>query len=298
MDEKLLPTLNKIIQLTEQNPEFGAELRKKLGMTAIPMDMSISDDRLSQIYEYCIEKIVHKQAEDFYLNFPLSSIIPTLIDDYCRMEYFRRKDSFGDFCLAMYQQIESVTNRICNLPQLNEIAEKLWGYPAYIKTGENAKISIDNRADSKFTIADLVFVQYTDKSMSALQALYAMDKIKSVVYFVGYGAMMKYSDYENYVSFTTTLRELYQCRNMNHRGNVLKPWEEEIINKVNTSKSIYYFKFLGTLTQYIEDIKSGWNNLPALYEYAKSLGKKRPTSTGLKVLRKIELPKDNKKRFK
>lgn len=86
MDEKLLPTLNKIIQLTEQNPEFGAELRKKLGMTAIPMDMSISDDRLSQIYEYCIEKIVHKQAEDFYLNFPLSSIIPTLIDDYCRME--------------------------------------------------------------------------------------------------------------------------------------------------------------------------------------------------------------------
>ena len=32
MDEKLQSTLNKIIQLTEQNPEFGAELRKMLGM--------------------------------------------------------------------------------------------------------------------------------------------------------------------------------------------------------------------------------------------------------------------------
>ncbi len=298
MDEKLLPTLNKIIQLSEQNPEFGAELRKKLGMASLSMGMPISDDRLSQIYEYCIEKIVHKQAEDFYRDFPICSVIPTLIEDYCRMEYFRRKDSFGDFCLAMYQQIESVTNKICNLPQLNEIAEKLWGYPAYIKTRENIKFSIDNRAESKFTIADLVFVQYTDKSMSALQSLSAMDKIKSVVYFVGYGAMMKYSDYENYVSFTTTLRELYQYRNMNHRGNVLKPWEEVIINKVNASKSIYYFKFLGALTQYIEGIKAGWNNLSAIYEYAKSLEKRRPTSAGLKVLGKIELPKDNKKRFK
>lgn len=49
MDEKLQSTLNKIIQLTEQNPEFGVELRKKLGMTssansAYNRNTSIQDD--------------------------------------------------------------------------------------------------------------------------------------------------------------------------------------------------------------------------------------------------------------
>lgn len=44
MDEKLQSTLNKIIQLTEQNPEFGAELRKKLGMTSSAKTILQSSD--------------------------------------------------------------------------------------------------------------------------------------------------------------------------------------------------------------------------------------------------------------
>lgn len=296
MDEKLQSTLDKIIQLMEQNPEFGTELRKRLGMTSSANSVLIEDERFNQIYEYCIEKIVRKQAESFYKDFPISSAIPSLVEDYCRMEYFRRKDSFGDFCLAMYQQIEDVTNRICNLPKLNEIAERLWGYPAYVKTGDF--FSIDNRSDCKYTIADLVFVKNIDKSKSALQAQYAMDKIRSVVYYVCYRALMKSSDYDSYVSFTSTLRDLYQCRNMNHRGNVLNPWEQDVITRVESSKSVYYFKFLGVLTQYIEGIKNGWTNLTALHEYAKSVDKKEVVTSGPKVIGKIDLPNDGKKRFR
>ena len=98
------------LNLTKQDVEFNEELRKKLGITSSASSALIDDDRLNQIYEYCIEKIIRKQAEDFYKDFPITAIVSTLIDDYVRMESFRRKDSFGDFCLALYQQIECVTH--------------------------------------------------------------------------------------------------------------------------------------------------------------------------------------------
>lgn len=44
MDEKLQSALNKILQLTEQNLEFGTELRKRLGMTSSAKAISHSSD--------------------------------------------------------------------------------------------------------------------------------------------------------------------------------------------------------------------------------------------------------------
>ena len=35
-------------------------------------------------------------SEDFYKDFPLKSIIPILVEDFIRMEFFHRKDNFGD----------------------------------------------------------------------------------------------------------------------------------------------------------------------------------------------------------
>lgn len=47
MDEKLQTTLNKVIQLTKQNPEFGSRLRKALEIepSAIPVyDRSVPEN--------------------------------------------------------------------------------------------------------------------------------------------------------------------------------------------------------------------------------------------------------------
>lgn len=91
MDDKLKSTLDKIVRLTQQNAEFYKSLRDALKLSNPADNGIISDERLNQIYEYCIEKILRKQAEEFYKDFPITSIVPTLVEDFVRMESFRRK---------------------------------------------------------------------------------------------------------------------------------------------------------------------------------------------------------------
>lgn len=301
MDEKFKPTLEKIVQLTRQNQEFDLELRKALEITPSASSVSISDEKLDQIYEYCIEKIIRKQATEFYKGFPIESITPELIEDYVKMEFFRRKDDFGNFCLALYQQIENITNRLCETRAISDIAEMMWAYPAYVKDGK-----INDRPESDYSIAKLVFTNainkktkqpyYVEKSRVALQAQYAIDKIKSIVYFIGYKAALTSSDYKSYVEFTSLMQDIYQCRNMNHRGNTLKEWEQAVLDRIMPIKSLCYFKFMGGLSQYVEFVKSGHESLTDIEAYAKSLPSKIIKPDGPKILGKIALPEEKKKR--
>lgn len=138
MDEKLKSTIDKIVQLSKQNPEFDAELRKRLEITSSAKSV-YDEERIAQIYEYCIEKVIRSQAIDFYKDFPLKSIIPTIVEDFVRMETFRRKDNFGDFCLSLYQQIECITNKLCTNPSLSAVVEKMMGHSPYVKSGKTLK---------------------------------------------------------------------------------------------------------------------------------------------------------------
>lgn len=291
MDEIIRSTLDKIFQLTQQNAEFDAELRKRLSVA--PANSSILDDeRIEQIYEYCIEKIIRKQAKEFYADFPIKSIIPILEDDFIRMESFRRKDNFGDFCLALYQQIECITNKMCESSILHDIVTKMWGYPAYVKSEKGKQLSISERLDGDFSIGKLVLIgdKKVEKSKMALQSLYAIDKIRTIVYFLGYQAMMKYSDYDSFKEITSLLNDIYQCRNLNHRGNTTNQWEQEILDRVLPLNSFYYFKFLGVLAQYVSFIKNGLDFLPSLEEYANSIEKK-DMKAEINVVDKIDLSK-------
>lgn len=298
MDEKLKSTLDKVIRLTQQNAEFGEGLRKGLNVnSAIPLS-SLTDDRLNQIFEYCIEDVIRKQAEEFYADFPITSIVKGLQDDYARMESFRRKDSFTDFCIALYQQIEWITNKLCEQKKLNEIAEKLWGYSAYVKE-RDGKADFRQRSDSDYTIAKLVFGnKAADKYEISLQAQYAIDKIRSVIYLVGYKSAMVNSDFKGYVEIAQLMSDIYQCRNMNHRGSTQTGWEEKTLNRILPLKSYYYFRFMGALAQYVNFIKEGYVCIDEIYEYCKTLDKK-PIKIGPKIIDKIpldELERRNRKR--
>ena len=306
MDEKIISTLDKIYRLSQQNAEFDSKLRKRLNVASATSAI-IDDERIIHIYEYCIEKILRKQAEEFYKDFPIKSIIPTLIEDFVRMESFRRKDNFGDFCLALYQQIECMTNKVCEDATLDEVVSKMWGCPAYVKVEQDKPIDISKRGSENYVIANLVFpgknkttgtLYAVEKSLSALQTLFAKDKIKTIVYFLGYKAMMRSGDYDNYREFTSLIDDIYQCRNMNHRGNTPKEWETEIYNRVLPLKSFYYFKFMGVLAQYLEYIKSGIPYIPQIKNYCDSIEKQKVKPTQLKIKGKIELKDDDKKRFK
>lgn len=278
-----MSTIDKITRLTQQNAEFDMELRKQLKVASANSVLS-EDERINQIYEYCIEEIIRKQANEFYKDFPLQSIKDTLIGDFVRMESFRRKDNFGDFCLALYQQIECMTNRLCEKKELSDITEKMWGYPAYLKVEKGKELSIYNRSGD-YTIASLLFRDKTnafEKSRKSLQTQYAIDKIRIIVYFLGYKAMMKGSDYDSFIEITLLLNDIYQCRNMNHRGNSQNQWEKETFARIIPLKSLYYFKFLGVLAQYVEYIKEGWGYIPELKKYSDSIEKRKISAPQLR----------------
>lgn len=307
MEENKKATIEKIYQLTKQDVEFNEELRKKLGITSSAHSAVIDDERLSQIYEYCIEKIIRKQAEEFYNGFPITSIIPTLVDDYVRMEFFRRKDNFGDFCLALYQQIENITNKVCESSTLGEIVEKMWGHLAYVKTPEGRQEPDIKDRTGKTDIANLIFFgtsksglsNAVERSKKSLQNQYASDKIRIIVYYYGFGSKLKSSEFDNFREITSMLNDIYQCRNMNHRGNTLTLWEEETLNRIIPMKSFCYFKYLGCLAQFVSYIKNGEAYLPDILSYARSLEPKKVELPGLKIKGKMdiaELEKMTKKR--
>ena len=300
-----MSTIDKIARLTQQNTEFDMELRKRLNVASANSVLS-DDERIIDIYEYCIEDIIKKQATEFYADFPLQTIKDRLIGDYTRMESFRRKDNFEDFCLSLYQQIECMTNKLCENKDLSDITEIMWGHPAYLKIEKGKDTSIYNRGGD-YTIASLLFPGNNKqsgntnafvKSRISLQTQYAMDKIRTIVYFLGYKAMMKSGDYDSFVEITSLLNDIYQCRNMNHRGNSQNQWEKETFDRIFPLKSLYYFKFLGVLAQYVEYIKEGWGYIPELKKYSKSIEKQNISAPQPKVLGKIELKDDGRKHFK
>jgi hypothetical protein len=134
--------------------------------------------------------------------------------------------------------------------------------------------------DSDYIVAQLVFPGtnkktnipfYLEKSKNALQSQYALDKIRNIVYFVGYKAKLRTEDYDNYVNFTNLLSDIYNCRNMNHRGSTLNEWERSVQNRIIPMKSFHYFKFIGGLAQYVDFVKSGYPEIHTIAEFARSL---------------------------
>ena len=197
-----------------------------------------------------------------------------------------------------------MTNKVCESKALTEITEKMWASPAYVKVQPDSTISINNRSESSYNIAMLLFPGQNkntgrpysvEKSKVTLQAQYAADKMRIVVYFLGYKAAMKASDFDAYIEFTGLLNSIYQCRNMNHRGNTLNQWEKEVQERILPLKSFYYFKFMGVLAQYVDYIRKGTPLIPIIEEYAKTLEKK--AVTGINVVGKIELKDDGKNRI-
>lgn len=280
MDANKEDAIEKIYRLTLQDEEFNAALRKKLEIASPANFILNGNERIDEIYELCIEKITRKQGEEFYADFPLTSLRSTLAYDYNRMERFRRKDDFGDFCLAMYQQIENITNYICSDSIVDKVASKMWAYPAYIKTGEGVIPALENRT-GKYLIAQLLFLGNTDgkpnylfKSGKRLSDLFAWDKMRNIVYFIGYKAEMKNSDYNNFNEICNLLYELYQCRNTNHRHTGIPELSErskQALEKIRPIKSFYYSKFHGLLSQYVEYIKTGYPMSNKLINYADGL---------------------------
>ncbi len=238
MDERIKGTVDKVVQLTKQNPEFDQELRKALGIKSQGA-IAINDDRLDEIYEYCIKQILLQQAESFYQRFKEidAALYDQLVSDYVRMEKFRRQDAFGDYALAAYQQVECLSNYI---------AEDSDFYSFY-------KHFLDSEIYNGKKVEKHVWWSGDDEIKNGWTRLkegklFAKDKmsINMCIYFK-FKNNPKFPS-ADYRAINTILNDMYACRNANHRNLNNQPNSKAAERENNASQS--YFIFSNALLEY------------------------------------------------
>lgn len=262
----ILSHIDKIEQFARQpgNEWMLAELQQRFGVGG----------RLDDIYEYCIEKIIKEQAIGFYQQFPLKPIVPQLVRDFAMMEHFRRKNCFDEFSMAVYQQIECIANAICRNSRFDTVVNRLLGHPAYVSSTQNKDgswmpITISSRKGT-YQVAQLLFSKdnAADKSKSSAQAFSAIDKVYLVLYFICYEGKLQSSMYDTFISEKSTLNDICQIRNRNHRGSVSKDWQQVIYDRVDAQRGLYYVKFIQCLCSFVEKVTTGLSAFDELYSYA------------------------------
>jgi hypothetical protein len=244
--DKYKNLLDKIEQLTSTDPEFRKELGRRYG----------GNEKIDEIHELCVERIITEQAEKFYAVFPIVDIKKQLIEDYIRAERFKRKNNFEDFCLAVYQQVESIVNWFCS----NQF---------FIDNYNNNKDTITSLLDKNrkpITVLNLMLANVDEKNIGedkieekrnkTLIGLFFNERLKSVLYFVYFNG----KPFNKYVFDTkyNEINELYQCRNLNHRGGEPTGYQENIIQRIMPYKYLYYLKFTGLLVDFVEKISQNY----------------------------------------
>ena len=117
MEEKMKSTLDKVIRLARQNPEFDAELRKALMITAPSNQAKVDDSRLKHIEKYLgLDYYVDSQNSSVDYSFvDMADVRAQLISDNREMMRFRygtryHEIDFHEFCRYAQLQTEMLLN--------------------------------------------------------------------------------------------------------------------------------------------------------------------------------------------
>ena len=148
MDEKLKSTIDKIVQLSKQNPEFDAELRKRLEITSSAKSV-YDEERIVRIEKYLgLDFYVDTKTSNVDYSFiKLPDVKAQLISDNREMMRFRygtryHEIDFAEFCRYAHFQIEMLLNYyydIANKSDLNSIKEQIKYYNPTAIGVENTK---------------------------------------------------------------------------------------------------------------------------------------------------------------
>ena len=249
--QELIKLINFIVEISNipDNSWFKNDLVSKL------MPKSLSQlshkNEINEIHEYCIKQILQEQARMFYKDFKLFDINDILCKDYVRMEQFRREDNFEEFCLAMFQQIEQIVNTLSNSTIESYVREN-WN--TYLL---NWKDKRDGSSKGK-----LLWQFVLNFNMSHEDIITKINKpitdwdfnlkYKSVLIFYYFNKTI--TNYKDFDLVSNSIYELYQVRNLNHRGGKKTPKQVEVTGKIAESKSRYYFKFLGIFEDFVSKV--------------------------------------------
>lgn len=273
--KKLLDFLQSRILSNPANQWFAKDLYKILA--------PVSDARISDIHEQCIESILQEQAREFYKDFVIEPIRSQLIADFVKMEHWRRRNNIGEFGLAVYQQIECVINWLGRDNILSEVFRTMMDALCYVD-GYNPIVS--NRYEkSTYTIAQLLFMHDAPtKSKEILSQQWNLDKFKAINYFVCHQGCLTYFQFKQFVDENNLFSEIYALRNLNHRGNDLTDKEKDRLKNIETNSSRAFLTMTSFLCWFVDSINQGFPLSKELVEFAKSdfSGVKKPV-IGLKL---------------
>lgn len=248
--EAIIKTIDKIAQLSKQpgNKWLLEEFFKRFGL-----EETGGNTKLDEIYEYCIGKVIREQATRFYEYFPITEITSQLVDDFCRMERYRRQNNFGDFCLAVFQQVESITNWLCQRQKFIDLYKSKKNDENGFKDKDGMPFK-DIHGNAIETIGQLIIQSdYQNRKSLDLNSdkVFFNERIRAVLYFVYFNEKTTKIVFEGKYG---ELNSLYQCRNLNHRGAGQNPYQKSITDSILPHKYNYYLKFTGLLVDYVERI--------------------------------------------
>lgn len=242
--DKLLDFIKLIIR-DSSNKKFTEDLRKALKVESSASTL-LSDDRYEQLSELCVEKVISEQGQQFYKEFPIQEIVPKLVEDFVRMESFKRRDNFEDFCLATYQQVEAIVNWFCSQDWFDTKYQEDFDKVFYVdRNGVNITYG-------KHILNTKDFVQQRGKKLSGL---FFNMRLRAVLHYVYFDSKNVYGTFKlKYDS----LNDLYLCRNLNHRGGESSDYQQNRINDIYPQRYLYYLGFTGVLADFVTNIAKNY----------------------------------------
>lgn len=259
--KKLLDFLQRRILSNPTNHWFAKDLYKVLA--------PVSDARISDIYEQCIESILLQQATEFYKDFVIADIRQQLISDFVKMEHWRRRNNIQEFCMALYQQIEAITNYLGADKNLNLIWRCIRGAMFFVDI--KAK-DIRVRGNGKSIEESIVYS--SNNYGKELCEFVAMDKFKAILFMVVYETNVDWNNKSRFNEDCNICYNIYAVRNLNHRGNIVEGNMTKRIDYVFSNPSHAMCNLLGFFSRFVLGINQHSSISADLVEFAELCCKK------------------------
>lgn len=287
---KLLSFLKERILSRQENRWFSEALLAELSPSG--------SDKISDIYEQCIESILTEQANEFYKDFVIEELRPQLIRDFIKMEHWRRRNDIGEFGMAVFQQVECIINHLSRNLTLGEVCRLMMNVKCYVES-DTAPVSA-RHPKSTYLIGQLLFMNDAPtKSVTDLSQQWVFDKFKCINYFVCHKASLTFGQFNQFTEENRIFGSIYALRNTNHRGNVSTDKVTERLKDISSNPSRAFLTLTSFLTWFVDHINAGWPLSSELVRFSQSNTSSLPVSAvGPTVVGKIDLKDDGRKRFK
>ena len=279
-DKKHLTKLLAFVKEVYDNPdnkEFAA------GIQAIVIEglkEKNYDNKIAEIYEYCIHQILKEQAESLYDGFPLTDIKEELMSDYIKMERSHRDNNIDDFGIRLYRQIEFIIRTLAKDETVSKVVSRMMDVPFFVNGYKDPQVQNRQEVASATkpvkTIADIVLISSKrsskeERKKKSLSDQYATDMARLVIYFICFGGMMQSGAlYEQWKQQTEAYSDIYSIRNRVHGGGECSAHDILRYNVMKASVTQSYFRLMSFLVFLVEGVKKGYPLPKELVDFANS----------------------------